>query len=161
MKHKKLLSTTIAVLIAAAALTAFRHPGFKGGCSDEMRAERFNRITEELNLTEDQQAQLKKMQERRKAERAKHREERSALMDKVQAKLNADNPDPEEILDLVKNTTKDWPNPHIKRLERFTELYKILDDDQKAKALEKMQKRIQRHQKRMKCNHYKMDGFEF
>ncbi len=161
MKYKKLFATVVVVFVTTVVFTASRHPGFKGDCSPERMAERFNRITEELNLTEDQQAQLKEMQEKKKAERAKHREEKRALMDEVQAKLNADNPDPEEILELVKNTTKDWPNPHVKRLEHFTELYKILDDDQKAKAIEKMRERIKRVKERKGRGNCRADGFEF
>ena len=149
MKHKKFVTAGILVITAALVTMGFRYSGLRHCGHPGMMAERFERISEELSLTDAQQAQMGEMQTIIKNDIAKFREKKHALLEDINVRLNAQNPDIEAILEYVKNIIKDKPNPALKRLNYLSEFISMLDDEQKDRLIEKIRGKIKKIQERM------------
>lgn len=121
------------------------HPRFSGRDFPERMLKRMDRKAEELDLTEGQRETYEEIRAKIKANLIQAGEERENLFTQVREELDRENPDMNAVVGMVKGKLKDMPEHMGKALDLFLEFYNVLDEDQKAKVLEVIREKVERH----------------
>ena len=118
------------------------HPGFHGRDFSERILERIDKKVEKLGLKETQQQRYAEIRQKIEADFSKMSEGRKALFKDFQGEINKENPDIDRVAGLLKDRLKEMPDHIARHLDHFVEFYGILNEDQKARLLEKVRDRI-------------------
>jgi len=106
---------------------------------------RMDSKVEDLDLTEGQRETYEEIRSKIKANMVKAGEEREKLFTQVRAELDQENPDMNAAVGMVKGKLKDMPEHMGWALDLFLEFYNVLDEDQKAKVIEVIRDKAERH----------------
>jgi hypothetical protein len=121
------------------------HPRFSGRDFPERMLKRMDSKAEELDLTEGQRATYEEIRAKIKANLIQAGEDREKLFTQVREELDRENPDMKAVVGMVKGKLKDMPEHMGKALDLFLEFYSVLDEDQKAKVVEVIREKVERH----------------
>ena len=97
-----------------------------------------------LDLSEDQYEKYMEIRQRVAADLAEGMERKRQLHFEFQNEINKKEPDINIIADLFKDRLRDMPDVIGKQLDYIVEFYNILDEDQKAELIERIQKKMKR-----------------
>jgi Spy/CpxP family protein refolding chaperone len=118
------------------------HPRFHGRAFPDQALNRMDRKVAELGLSETQEKRYREIREKAAADLARMSDKRKALFRDLRSEIDRETPDINEVRQLVKDRLKDMPAFMERHLDHFVEFYNILDEDQKARLLEKARKRM-------------------
>ena len=121
------------------------HPRFSSKNFPERMLKRMDNKAEELELTEGQRETYEEIRAKIKANLVQAGEDREKLFTKVRAELDQENPDMNAVVGMVKGKLKDMPEHMGQALDLFLEFFNVLDEDQKAKVLEEIREKAERH----------------
>jgi Spy/CpxP family protein refolding chaperone len=105
---------------------------------------RMDKQVAKLDLSEDQHEKYIEIRQRVAADLAEGMEQKRQLHFEFQREINKEEPDINIIVDLVKDRLRGMPDVMEKQLDYFVEFYNILDEDQKAELIQKIQKKMKR-----------------
>jgi hypothetical protein len=163
MRKKEVeMKTTSKSLVAVALLLSFAflagcgphryykergwgHPRFSGSDFPERMLKRMDNKVEELDLTEDQRETYEEIRANIKTNLVKAGEDREKVLAQVRDELDRENPDMNVVVGMVKGKLKDMPEYMAQALDLFLEFFNVLDEDQKAKVVEMIRERAERH----------------
>lgn len=148
---KKLVLAAVVLPLTLGTASAFafggkgHHKGMGGECGGFDRG-----IMRQLDLTDEQQAQLKEMRETNRAAMKAHfsenadarRAEMQAYHNNVQALILADNFDQAAANELAKQMVDKQTERKVKMMEKKHQMLSILTPEQKAKFIELKQDRM-------------------
>ena len=118
------------------------HHRFHGRDFSERILKRIDKKVEKLGLTETQQQKYAGIREKIESDFKKMSEGRKALFRDFQGEINKENPDINRVAGLLKDRFKDMHDRISRHLDHFVEFYGILNEEQKARLLEKVRERI-------------------
>lgn len=121
------------------------HPRFSGRNFPERMLKRMDSKVEELDLTEGQRETYEEIRAKVKANLIQTGEDREKLFTQLREELDRENPDMNTVVEMVKNKLKDMPEHMGQALDLFLEFFNVLDEDQKAKVLEVIREKAERH----------------
>jgi Spy/CpxP family protein refolding chaperone len=121
------------------------HPRFSGRDFPERMLKHMDTKAEELDLTEGQREAYEEIRAKIKANLIQAGEDREKLFTQVREELDRENPDMKAVVGMVKGKLKDMPEHMGKALDLFLEFYSVLDEDQKAKVVEVIREKVERH----------------
>jgi hypothetical protein len=118
------------------------HPRFH--CKDvtDFVLWKMDRHVKDLNLNEEQKQEYDRVRGQIKANIMEAMEKRREFHGIVETELSKENPDLKSLADLVKKRLDKMPGLIGKPLDLFLEFYNILDENQKAKVIERLRWRI-------------------
>lgn len=119
----------------------FHHP-FHGRDFSKFVLERIDKKVEKLGLTEMQQKRYAEIRQKIEADFKKMSEGRKALFKDLQGEINKENPDINRVAGLLKDRLTELPDRITRHLDHFVEFYGILDEDQKARLIKRIRKKI-------------------
>ena len=105
---------------------------------------RMDKQVAKLDLSEDQHEKYVEIRQRIAADFAEGMERKKQIHFEFQSEINKKEPDINIIVDMVKDRLRDMPDVVEKQLDYFVEFYNILDEEQKAELIEKIQKKMKR-----------------
>lgn len=122
MKATKRVMVLVSMLFIAISLSAQpmdgRGPGGPGsGPGFEGEGMRHHRIWEQLNLTEDQRVEIKKLHEEMKPVRIEHHKAMKAVRDKIEAEIQKENSDRATLT----NYSREMAELHFKQAEAMAD----------------------------------------
>ena len=121
------------------------HPRFSGRDFPERMLKRMDSKAEELDLTEGQREAYEETRAKLKANLVQAGEDRERLFTQVRAELDQENPDMNAAVGMMKAKLEDMPEHMGQALDLFLEFYNVLDEDQKAKVVEMIREKAERH----------------
>lgn len=110
-------------------------------CSDDFPdrvLKRMDRHVSRLDLTPDQQEEYDKIRADVKTDLIKFRDDKMKVMRYVTAELKEENPDLGKISEYMKKSHHRNPDKIHAYMDRTVDFYNILDQEQKAKVIERM-----------------------
>ena len=105
---------------------------------------RMDKQVGKLDLSDDQHEKYMEIRQRVAADLAEGMERKRQLHFEFQREINKEQPDINIIADLVKDRLRGMPDVMERQLDYFVEFYNILDEDQKAELIQKIQKKMKR-----------------
>jgi len=124
------------------------HPPFFRKAFRERILNRMDNKMEELNLSEVQKTKYVQLKASFKADFEEMRSGRYEFMNDMRAVIDQKNPDMQKLAGLIKDRLNRMPDrigPHLDQLVNF---YNILNEEQKARVLERMRERMASCEKR-------------
>jgi len=124
------------------------HPPFFRKAFPERILNRMDNKMEELNLSEVQKTKYVQLKASFKADFEEMRSGRYEFMNDMRAVIDQKNPDMQKLAGLIKDRLNRMPDrigPHLDQLVNF---YNILNEEQKARVLERMRERMASCEKR-------------
>jgi CBS domain containing-hemolysin-like protein len=103
-----------------------------------------DRRIKKLNLSESQGMKYEEIRSKVQANMTKARHERERLFEALKTEINDGNPDIDTIAGLLKNCLKSFSPIMEENIDYFSDFYKILDEEQRAKVLKKLRKKLKR-----------------
>ncbi|MBU2896973.1 CpxP family protein [Vibrio hepatarius] len=158
---KKLILAMVIFPLTLGSVSVFANNGKEHGKKGHKEFTLDRGLMRELDLTQEQQAQLKDLREAMKKDFkaqyqenfAVHQEERQAHKEKMQALLLADSFDKEAAHELAKVMLEKQTEHNVKLLEKQHQLLSVLTPEQKTKYIEvqkeRDEKRAQKRQERL------------
>ncbi len=98
---------------------------------------RMDKKIAKLDLKEDQQEVYDKIRADIRVDLLKFRDEKMSAFNKVNAEIKLENPNMDKIADIAKKSHGRHPEKFKVYVDRFVELYNVLDQEQKAIVIEK------------------------
>jgi Spy/CpxP family protein refolding chaperone len=120
------------------------HPPFHGKEFSRCVLERIDKKVEKLGLSEAQQQQYAEIRKKVEADFVEMSEKRKELLEEVRTEINREKPDMNKVAGLFKDRLKEMPKRVETHIDHFLAFYNILDENQKARLLEKIRKRIRK-----------------
>jgi hypothetical protein len=105
---------------------------------------RMDKQVAKLDLSDDQYGKYMEIRQMVAADLSEGMQRRRQLHFEFQNEINKNEPDINIIVNLFKDQLEDMPNVIGKQLDYFVEFYNILDEDQKAELIERIQKKMKR-----------------
>ena len=105
---------------------------------------RMDKQVAKLDLSEDQHEKYVEIRQRIAADFAEGMERKKQIHFEFQSEINKKEPDINIIVDMVKDRLRDMPDVVEKQLDYFVEFYNILDEEQKAELIQRIQKKMKR-----------------
>jgi Spy/CpxP family protein refolding chaperone len=105
---------------------------------------RMDKQVAKLDLSEDQHEKYIEIRQRVAADLTEGMQERRQVFADIRREMNKGYPDMDAVIGLVRAQLKDIPDVMEKHLDYFVEFYNILDEDQKAEVIQKLQKKMKR-----------------
>ena len=130
------------------------HPGFNGktfhaGFGDRDISDfmlwRLDRGVEELDLTEEQQTRYSELKNEIDAAFAKGKEMKAVIRDEIHSEFEKENPDLEFIAENAKSHMNELKLFMHENIDLFKEFYGMLNEEQKAKVIDKIKERMESH----------------
>lgn len=149
MKLKRSHLITGAVLLSLglfAGCGPHRHPPCRGKDVSKRVLSRLDRGAKKLNLTDAQKAKYDEFRLKIETHLEAMKAERDRFMNEMRAALSQERPDMDEVVERVKTHFRALPEKMAESLDLFAEFYQVLDDDQRARMIKHLQKKIKRHE---------------
>lgn len=150
MKHRRthlIIGGIIFTFLVSIGLASFsgcgHHPFHKRDFSKHV-LKRMDRRVKKLNLSDSQKIKYEEIRSKVQANMTEARHERERLFEALKIEINGENPDIEAIAGLLKNRLKAFSPIMEENIDYFSDFYKILDEDQRAKVLTKLRKKLRR-----------------
>ena len=118
------------------------HPPFFRKAFRERMLSHMDDKMEELNLSGEQKEKYAQLKTSFKADFEEMRSGRSKFMNDMSAVIDQKNPDMQRVANLVKDRLTRMPDRIGTHLDQLVDFYNILDEEQKARVLEKMRERM-------------------
>lgn len=118
------------------------HSRFHCGDVTDFVLWKMDRHVKDLNLNEDQRQEYDRVRGQIKTNITEAMEKRREFHGIVGAELSKENPDLKSLADLVKKRLEKMPSLIGEPLDLFVEFYNILDENQKAKVIERLRWRM-------------------
>lgn len=109
-----------------------------------MRQERFEKIAESLELTDEQKVKISKDKEALEEKIKELRDLNQELKAKIGEEINLDNPSRKQIRAYVETIGDNQTKMHLARLDHILDMHKELNPEQREIFKEMMQKRKQK-----------------
>lgn len=103
---------------------------------------RLDSRVKKLDLSETQKKKYEEIRLKIQANLTKGVEERNKFFRVLQSEIDRENPDMNAVAGLVKKQLKEMPGLMEDNLDLFVEFYNVLDEDQKARLIKMIQKKI-------------------
>jgi len=118
------------------------HPPFFKKAFPERILNRMDNKMEELNLSEEQRGKYAQLKASFKADFEEMRTGRYEFMNEMRAVIDQKKPDMQRLVGLVKDRLNRIPDRIGPHLDQLVDFYNILNEEQKAKVLERMRERM-------------------
>jgi len=118
------------------------HPPFTKKAFPERILKHMDKKMEELNLSEEQKKKYAQLKVSFKADFEEMRSRRHKFMNEIKVEIEQQNPDMQRLADTVKDRLKHMPERIGTHLDQLVDLYNVLNEEQKAKVLERMRERM-------------------
>ncbi len=118
------------------------HPPFFRKAFRERMLSRMDDKIEQLNLSEEQKEKYTQLKASFKADFEEMRSGRSKFMNDMRAVIDQKNPDMQRVAGLVKDRLNRMPDRIGTHLNQLVDFYNILNEEQKAKVLDRMRERM-------------------
>ena len=118
------------------------HPPFFRKAFRERMLSHMDDKMEELNLTEVQEKKYVQLKKSFKSDFEEMRSGRSGFMNEMRAVIDQKNPDMQKVAGLVKTRLNRIPDRVGSHLDELVDFYNILNEEQKAKVLDRMRERM-------------------
>ncbi len=149
MKRPTIVLICAVLLVTGIFVTSCgHHPHHHRRDPDSLLRRMDNRV-KQLDLTADQQTQYNKIRERFKSDLEKDMTDMRKLPDQISSKLSSEDPNMEEIADLLKTNMSELPAIRDKYIDYFVEFYHILDEKQQETVIKHFSRRMKRIQHRI------------
>ena len=125
------------------------HPPFFKKAFPGRILNRMDNKMEELNLSEEQKEKYAQLKVSFKADFEEMRTGRYEFMNDMRAIMDQKKPDMQMLAGLVKNRLNRMPDRIGTHLDQLVDFYNILNEEQKARVLERMRERMARCEKIM------------
>jgi hypothetical protein len=157
LRKRSLIIGGIALLVAGVLfvglLTGCRPfhghgPGPHRFCKNDISEhvlKRMDKQVAKLDLSDDQYGKYMEIRQMVAADLNEGMQRRRQLHFEFQNEINKNEPDINIIVNLFKDQLEDMPNVIGKQLDYFVEFYNILDEDQKAELIERIQRKMKRY----------------
>ncbi len=119
----------------------FQPPFFRKAFPERILNRMDNKM-EELNLSEEQKEKYIQLKASFKADFEEMRTGRYKLMNDMRAVIDQEQPDMERVAGLVKDRLRRMPDRIGTHLDQLVDFYSILDEEQKARVVERMRERM-------------------
>jgi len=120
---------------------AFHHRFHGKGMADHILSRIDSRMAF-LELNETQKEKVEEIKAKIKTRLTEGMEDRNALMTELRAKLNGENPDVNNVSELIKKRIRNMSSFMEENLDLFVEFYNMLDDNQKAQLIERFREKM-------------------
>lgn len=124
------------------------HPPFFRKAFRERILNRMDNKMEELNLSEVQKTKYVQLKASFKADFEEMRSGRYEFMNDMRAVIDQKNPDMQKLAGLIKDRLNRMPDRIGPHLDQLVDFYNILNEEQKARVLERMRERMASCEKR-------------
>ena len=118
------------------------HPPFFKKAFPERILNRMDNKMEELNLSEEQREKYAQLKASFKADFEEMRTGRYKFMHEMGDVIDQKKPDMQKLAGLIKDRLNRMPDRIGTHLDQLVDFYNILDEEQKARVLERMRERI-------------------
>ena len=118
------------------------HPPFFRKAFPERILNRMDNKMEELNLSEEQKEKYSQLKASFKADFEEMRSGRLKFMNDMRAVMDQQKPDMQKLAGLIKDRLNRMPDRIGTHLDELVDFYNILDEEQKARVLERMRERM-------------------
>jgi len=118
------------------------HPPFFRKAFRERMLNRMDNKMEQLNLSELQKKKYAQLKTSFKADFEEMRSGRSKFMNEMRAVIDQKNPDMQRLASLVKDRLNRMPDRIGTNLDHLVDFYNILNEEQKARVLNRMRERM-------------------
>jgi len=118
------------------------HPPFFKKAFPERILNRMDNKMEELNLSEEQRGKYAQLKASFKADFEEMRTGRYEFMNEMRAVIDQKNPDMQRLASLVKDRLNRMPDRIGTNLDHLVDFYNILNEEQKARVLNRMRERM-------------------
>ena len=149
MKKNRFLVLVGLAVASFVLLTGFRHAGGPHGHGGPDMEKRVERILTEIDATPQQREQIKaitgRLAEQKKARRAERREDKKELVEFWKQA----NPDPSQIRAKIDEKVEAHRQSAYEMADAMIEIHRILTPEQRAEVAQLMEKKMERHGKRM------------
>jgi Spy/CpxP family protein refolding chaperone len=125
------------------------HPPFFKKAFPERILNRMDNKMEEINLSEEQKEKYTQLKVSFKADFEEMRTGRYKFMNDMRVIMDQKMPDMQRLAGLVKDRLNRMPERIGTHLDQLVDFYNILNEDQKARVLERMRERMARCEKIM------------
>ena len=118
------------------------HHRFHG---EGMAAHLFSRMDSRMAFLEPDETQKEKVEEIKAKIKTRLREgmaDRNALMTELRAELNGENPDVNNVSDIIKKRIREMSSFMEENIDLFVEFYNMLDEDQKGQLIERFREKM-------------------
>ena len=119
------------------------HPRFFGKDFSEFILARIDSRVEDLDLSEDQMAEYRGVRQKAKDKFVFAMEKRKEFFRELRDEVNEDNPDMNALAGRIKLHLGKMEDFMSNNLDLLMEFYNILDEDQKARVIEKMRDKME------------------
>ena len=120
------------------------HPPFFKKAFPERILKRMDNKMEELNLSEEQKEKYAQLKVSFKADFEEMRTGRYKFVNDMRVIMDQKEPDMQRLAGLIKDRLNRMPERIGTHLDQLVDLYNIFNEDQKARVLERMRKRMAR-----------------
>jgi len=118
------------------------HPPFFKKAFPERILNRMDNKMEELNLSEEQREKYAQLKASFKADFEEMRTGRYKFMNEMRDVIDQKKPDMQRLAGLIKDRLNRMPDRIGTHLDQLVDFYNILDEEQKARVLERMRERM-------------------
>ena len=144
MKHKKIIMIAAACVVMGLLLSSCGHRNHFSRHKPEHMLKRIDRRVKSLDLTETQKTQYNEIRKRMVNDLNEDINKFKDLPDQIGMTISEENPDMEEMAELLKMRMSETPALRGKYIDYFVEFYTILDEEQKQQVLEHISRRMRR-----------------
>ena len=144
MKHKKIIMIAAVGLMVGLLLSSCGHHRRFSRHNPEHMLRRIDRRVKSLDLTETQKTQYNEIRKRFENDLEEDIEKFKGLPEQIIMTTSEENPDMEEMAELLKIRMSETPALRGKYIDYFVEFYNILDEDQKQQVLKNINRRMRR-----------------
>jgi Spy/CpxP family protein refolding chaperone len=95
-----------------------------------------------LELNETQKEKVEEIKAKIKTRLNEGLEDRNALITELRAEMNEENPDVNNVSEIIKTRIRKMSSFMEENIDLFVEFYNILDDDQKAQMIERFREKM-------------------
>ena len=125
------------------------HPPFFKKAFPERILKHMDKKMEELNLSEEQKGKYAQLKASFKADFEEIRSRRHKFMNEIKTEIDLQNPDMQRLAGMVKDRLNGMPDRIGTHLDQLVDFYNILNEEQKARVLERMRERMASFEKIM------------
>ena len=118
------------------------HPPFFKKAFPERILNRMDNKMEELNLSEEQREKYAQLKASFKADFEEMRTGRYKFMNEMRDVIDQKKPDMQKLAGLIKDRLNRMPDRIGTHLDQLVDFYNILDEEQKARVMERMRERM-------------------
>jgi Spy/CpxP family protein refolding chaperone len=144
MKHKKIIMIAAVSLVMGLLLSSCVHHSHFSRHKPEHMLRRIDKRAKSLDLTETQKTRYNEIRKRLENDLQEDIKKFYDLPDQIGLMVNEENPDMEEMAELLKMRMSETPALRGKYIDYFVEFYTILDEEQKQQVLDHINRRIRR-----------------